>query len=125
MCGKERCLWATGAGVGLGRAEGSDKFPFEVGYFRLFGSEEAPAVGSCLPQHLCVLLQARRKQSWDLFSCCVGSPRALEFGTTTVQSFSSFTFQSALGLETFHKLSLKMKPNIPIKQVSSPVANPM
>lgn len=48
-----------------------------------------------------------------------------EFGTATVQSLSSFTFQSALGLETFHKLNLKVKPNILIKGVSSPVGSPM
>lgn len=68
---------------------------------------------------------AHRRKRWDLFSCWVGFPWALEFGTAAVQSFRCFAFRSALGLETFHKLNLKMKPNILIKEVSSPVANPM
>lgn len=60
-----------------------------------------------------------------LFFCCVGFSFAQDFGITTFQSFSSFSFQLAPGLETFHKLNLKIWPNILTKKVSSFVASPM
>jgi len=64
---------------------------------------------------LCAPGEGSAGWGFSLPFCPVCFPFAQEFGIAASQACSSLTSHLAPGLETFHKLNLKIRPNILIK----------
>lgn len=100
MGDKERCLKATGAGMVFWEGGGKwQNFHLRPDIRGCLAKRKGPALVGCqLPQHTAHGLPALASQRGKLegmvylFFCCVGCSYAPEFGITTSQSLSSFTF---------------------------------